>query len=97
MKKENLNDISGSFFMPVEPSKELLNSYKFDGDLLQSFHMTESDGVFLFRKQFNVKAKKIVCKKERVVLKEFLRFLEKHSGFYLISIEEEVIGKPKTS
>ena len=93
MKKEDLNDISGSFFTPVEPSRELLNSYKFDGDLLQSFHMTESDGVFLFRKQFDVKAKKKVCRKERVVLKDFLRFLEKYSGFYLISIEEEVIGK----
>ena len=93
MKKENLNDISRSFFMPVEPSKELLNSYKFDGDLLQSFHMTESDGVFLFRKQFDVKAEKKVCKKERVALGAFLRFLEKYSRFYLISIEEEVIGK----
>ena len=93
VKKEDLNDISGSFFTPVEPSRELLSSYKFDGDLLQSFHMTESDGAFLFRKQFDVKAKKKVCKKERVALKDFLRFLEKHSRFYLISIEEEVIGK----
>lgn len=92
-KKEDLNYISGSFFCPVEPCRKLLNSYKFDGDLLQSFYMTEVDEAFLFRKQFDMKAKKIVCKKERIALRDFLRFLEKYSKFYLIGIEEEVIGK----
>ena len=90
----DLTSISESFFRAVEPSKKLLDSYKFDGDLLQSFHMTESDGTFLFRKQFDVTARRIVCKKERDALDDFLRFLEKYNRFYLICIEEEVLGKP---
>ena len=82
--------VGGSFFRAVEPSKTILNSYEFDGDLLQAFHMTEQwhrDGAFLFRKQFvfvkqfDVTAKRIVCKKESQALKDFL---ENYSQFYLI-------------
>ena len=93
VNKGDLSAVDGSFFRAVEPSRTLLNSYKFDGDLLQAFHMTESDGDFLFRKQFDMTAKRIVCKKEVNALKDFLRFLENYSRFYLISIEEEVIGR----
>ena len=88
--------VGGSFFRAVEPSKTLLESYEFDGDLLQAFHMTEG-GAVLFREDpdpygFDLR-KRIVCKKESQALKDFLRFLENYSQFYLMSIEEEVIGR----
>ena len=81
-----------SFFRAVEPCRKILESYKYDGDLLQSFHMTESDGSFLFRKQFDVTAKKILCKKEPDALCDFLNFLEKHNRCFLISIDEETLA-----
>ena len=54
--------------------------------------MTESEGSFLFRKQFDVTAKKIVCKKEPDALSDFLNFLENHNRCFLISIDEETIA-----
>ena len=96
VNKEELNNKDNeyrkAFFSAVEPCRNILDSYKYDGDLLQSFHMTESDGSFLFRKQFDVTAKKIVCKREPDALSDFLNFLENHNRCFLISIDEETIA-----
>ena len=97
VKREELtnnkeNEYKKAFFRAVEPCRNILDSYKYDGDLLQSFHMTESEGSFLFRKQFDVTAKKIMCKKEPDALSDFLNFLETHKRCFLISIDEETIA-----
>ena len=99
VKKEELADIKEyqyprerSLFRAVKPCRKILDSYKFDGDLLQSFHMTESDGSFLFRKQFDVTAKRILCHSEKDALSDFLDFLEKHNRCFLMSIDEETIA-----
>ena len=52
----------------------------------------ESDGSFLFRRQFDVTAKRILCHREKKVLSDFLAFLEKHNRYFLVSIEEETLA-----
>merc|ERR1712142_326710 len=49
-----------TFFQPIKPSilEELLEKHKMEGDLLKALHMTDENGKFEFRAQFEIRKRK---------------------------------------
>ena len=81
------------FFDAVKPSgcNKILDHYKLHGDLLHAFHMTREDDkkTYVFRRQFDVTAKKEVCRSVYNVLEDFLDFLNKPC--VLVGTEEQTV------
>ena len=89
-----LSSIPGNpFFDAVKPSgcSKLLDHYKVHGDLLHAFHMTREDDkkTYVFRRQFDVTAKKEVCRSVYNVLEDFLDFLNRPC--VLVGTEEQTV------
>ena len=89
------------FFCAVRPSSKIVDNYSFNGDLETIFNMTkETESTWLFRRRFEVAAKRIVCRSEKSAICEFLEFVLKlKKPIVFISVDEEtmsvVLGKCK--
>jgi len=83
-----------SFFQPIKPSKleYYLQNYKMEGDLLKALHMTDENGRFEFRGQFEIKRKeknKVYADTEENVLKNLCNFLKPMSNIVLCTVDED--------
>ena len=75
---EDVTKDTKKFFCAVRPSSRIVDKYSFNGDLETMFNMTkESESTWLFRRRFDVAAKRIVCRSEKSAIGEFLEFVLK--------------------
>ena len=92
---------SKTFFRAVRPSSRIVDNYSFHGDIETIFNMTkETENTWLFRRRFDVAAKRLVCRSEKSAICEFLEFVLKlKKQIVFISVDEEtlsvVLGKCK--
>ena len=82
------------FFCAVRPSSKIVDNYSFNGDLETIFNMTkETESTWLFRRRFDVAAKRIVCRSEISAIGEFLDFVLKlKKEVMFISVDEETLS-----
>ena len=83
-----------TFFRAVRPSGWIVENYSFNGDIETIFNMTkETDNTWLFRRPFDVTAKRIVCRSEKSAICEFLEFVLKlKKPVVFISVDEETLS-----
>ena len=81
------------FFDAIKPvgCNKLLDHYKVHGNLLHAFYMTREDDkkTYVFRRQFDVTARKVVCRSVYNVLEDFLDFLNKPC--VMVGTEEQTV------
>jgi len=83
-----------TFFQPIKPSnlEELLEKHKMEGDLLKALHMTDENGKFEFRAQFEIRKRKeknkIYAINEPEALKLFWEFLSDYENVVLATVDE---------
>jgi len=84
----------GTFFQPIKPSnlEELLEKHKMEGDLLKALHITDENGKFEFRAQFEIRKRKeknkIYAINEAEALKLFWEFLSDYKNVVLATVDE---------
>ena len=94
---EEVDDVkrdAKTFFCAVRPSSRIVDNYSFNGDLETIFNMTkETETTWLFRRRFDVAAKRIVCRSEKSAVCEFLEFvLNLKKPVVFISVDEETLS-----
>eukprot|EP00092_Neocalanus_flemingeri_P033943 GFUD01036909.1.p1 GENE.GFUD01036909.1~~GFUD01036909.1.p1 ORF type:complete len:662 (+),score=191.14 GFUD01036909.1:28-1986(+) len=91
-----------NFFKPIKPArlKHFVDNFKMEGDLLKALHMTDENGKFEFRAQFEIKRKeknKVYCTSEEEALAAFTKYLEKFQNVILFAVDEDtmqvILGK----
>jgi len=85
-----------SFFQPIKPNdlEYYLENYKMEGDLLKALHMTDENGRFEFRGQFEIKRKeknKVYAVTENEALEKLADFLDKMAKVVLLAVDEDTI------
>ena len=85
-----------TFFQPVKPSRleHFLGNYKMEGDLLKALHMTDENGRFQFRAQFEIKRKeknKVYAISEKEALGELTKYLDSFENVILFAVDEETL------
>ena len=85
-----------TFFNPVKPARleHFLENFKMEGDLLKALHMTDENGRFEFRAQFEIKRKeknKVYAKTEEEALDNLTKYLEKFENVMLFAVDEETL------
>ena len=85
---------SKTFFRAVRPSSRIIDNYSFHGDIETIFNMTrETENTWLFRRRFDVAAKRKVCRSEKSAICEFLEFVLKlKKPVVFISVDEETLS-----
>merc|ERR1712042_339576 len=85
-----------SFFQPIKPNdlEYYLENYKMEGDLLKALHMTDENGRFEFRGQFEIKRKeknKVYAVTENEALEKLAEFLDKMTNVVLLVVDEDTV------
>jgi len=86
-----------TFFQPIKPARldHLLENFKMEGDLLKALHMTDENGKFEFRAQFEERKRKeknkIFCTSEEEALGKLIQYLEKFQNVILFAVDEDTL------
>ena len=91
---EDVQKDAKTFFCAVRPSSRIVDNYSFNGDLETIFNMTkETETTWLFRRRFDVAAKRIVCRSEKSAVCEFIEFvLQLKKQVVFICVDEETLS-----
>jgi len=87
-----------TFFQSIKPARldHFLDNFKMEGDLLKALHMTEENGKFEFRAQFERRKRKeknkIFCTSEEEALLKLMQYLEKFQNVILFAVDEDTLG-----
>jgi len=86
-----------TFFQPIKPAKleELLEKHKMEGDLLKALHMTDENGKFEFRAQFEIRKRKeknkIYAVTEGEAVKKLWDYLGGFKNVVLATVDENTM------
>merc|ERR1712142_1159226 len=86
-----------TFFQPIKPFKleDLLEKHKMEGDLLKALHMTDENGKFEFRAQFEIRKRKeknkIYAITEGEAVKKLWDYLGEFKNVVLATVDENTL------